>query len=86
MVLEYGKISGLLSIPRSNFPFLDLRSGLPNLATLGLTTDLHYDLGKGKVLSRNEKFAFDFSYSWTLTFQPYRTYILSKKLDDIARG
>ena len=25
---------------------------------------------------RNEKFAFDFSYSWTFTFQPYRTYIL----------
>ena len=35
---------------------------------------------KGKVLSQNEKFAFDFSYSWTLTFQPYRTYILGSEL------
>ena len=60
---------------RELFLFLDLRSDLPNLATLGLTTGLHYDLGKGKVLSRNEKFAFDFSYSWTLSFQPYRRYI-----------
>ena len=39
MVLEYEKISGLLSIPRSNFPFLDRLSGL---ATLGQTT---IDLG-----------------------------------------
>ena len=31
-----------------------------NLATLGLTTDLHYDLGKWKFLSRNVKFAFNF--------------------------
>ena len=39
MVLEYEKISGLLFIPRSNFPFLDQLSGL---ATLGQTT---IDLG-----------------------------------------
>ena len=48
-----------------------------NLATLGLTTDLHYELGKWKFFSRNVKFAFEFFYSWTITFQPYRTIILT---------
>ena len=74
------KSQAYFSFLERTFPFP--RSGLPKprYARFWQLSDL----GKWKVLSRNEKFAFDFSYSWTLTFQPYRTYTLIKMV--ISRG
>ena len=58
-----------LSIPRSPF-----RPAKPRYARFDNWPSLRSRNEKFSL--RNEKFAFDFSYSWTLTFQPYRTYIL----------
>ena len=80
MVLEHSKSQAYFPFLERTFLFLGLRYGLskPRYARF-LTTDLHYDLGKWKFVSRNVKFAFEFFCSWTITFQPYRTIIPSLK-------